>query len=325
VIQCSRQQVVIANASDIATYFEEQMYMGRWYRAAAEHLLNTEPWDLFMFKWHGPDWTNHLAMYMIDPRHAMYDPDRAEEGWAYWDRLMGLGDEIVRTVVEAAGEDALVALVSDHGGNTNYGGPRIPDVNALLEAQGLLVRGAGGVDASRGPSAIDWTRTRAYCLRQYVYLNTVGRTPHGLIEPGSEAYHALRAQLIETLLDLKDDTGRHAFQAVLPTEDAARLGIAGSFAGDLFLLPRPQVVPTRDEFYRLHPAPEKSGTWDWPKLNSGGHSDDSYLILSGPGVKQGYRRPRPTWINSVAPTLATAAGLPVPRDADGTILQDVFE
>jgi hypothetical protein len=229
---------------------------------------------------------------------------------------MGLGDEIVRTVVEAAGQDALVALVSDHGGSTNYGGPRIPEVNALLEAQGLLVR---------GPEGVDWTRTRAYSLKQYVYLNSVGRTPHGLIAPGGDEYHALRAQLIETLLDLKDGTGRHAFQAVLPTEDAARLGIAGSFAGDLFLLPRPQVVPTRDEFYRLHPSPEGSGTWDWPKLNSGGHCDDSYLILSGPGVKQGYRRPRPTWINSVAPTLATAAGLPVPRDADGTILQDLFE
>ena len=111
---------------------------------------------------------------------------------------------------------------------------------------------------------------------------------------------------------------------MLPIEAAARLGVAGSFAGDIFLQPRPQVVPTRDEFYQLHPTPEKSGTWDWPKLNSGGHSDDSYLILCGPGVRGGYRRPRPTWINSVAPTLATAAGIPVPRDADGTILQDFF-
>jgi predicted AlkP superfamily phosphohydrolase/phosphomutase len=251
-------------------------------------------------------------MYMIDPQHAMYDPARAEEGWAYWDRLMGLGDEIVRTVVEAAGEDALIALVSDHGGNTHYGGSGLPDVNALLEERGLLVRSSDG---------IDWGQTRAYNLKQYVYLNTLGR-PRA--PEGSEAYHALRAQVIELLLDLKDGTGRHAFQAVLPTEDAARLGIAGSFAGDIFLLPRPQVVPTRDEFYRLHPAPEKSGTWDWPKLNSGGHSDDSYLILCGPGVRQGYRRSRPTWINSVAPTLATAAGLPVPRDADGTVLQDFF-
>ncbi|MFL7807153.1 MAG: alkaline phosphatase family protein, partial [Anaerolineae bacterium] len=210
VIQCSRQQVVIANASDIATYFDEQMYMGRWYRAAAEHLLNSEPWDLFMFKWHGPDWTNHLAMYMIDPQHAMYDPDRAEEGWAYWDRLMGLGDEIVRTVIESAGEDALVALVSDHGGNTNYGGPGLPDVNALLEAQGLLVR---------GPEGVDWTHTRAYCLKQYVYLNTVGRTAAdgaSVVEPGSEEYHALRAQLIETLLDLKDATSLAATFALPP-------------------------------------------------------------------------------------------------------------
>jgi predicted AlkP superfamily phosphohydrolase/phosphomutase len=245
----------------------------------------------------------------------MYDPERAEEGWGYWDRLMGLGDEIVRTVVEAAGEDALVALVSDHGGNTNYGGPGIPALNAVLEEQGLLVR---------GPEGIDWAQTRAYGLGQYVHLNTVGRWQHGTVEPGGDEYHALRAQLIETLLDLKDGAGRHAYQAVLPIEAAARLGVAGSFAGDIFLQPRPQVVPTRDEFYELHPAPESSGTWDWPKLNSGGHSDDSYFVLCGPGVRQGHRRPRPTWINSVAPTLATAARIPVPQDADGTVLHDFF-
>jgi len=200
--------------------------MGNWYRAAAGQLLTGEPWDLFMFKWHGPDWTDHLAMYMIDPAHAMYDPSRAEEGWAYWDRLMGLGDEIVRTVVEAAGEDACIALVSDHGGITNYGGPEIPEVNAVLRALGLLVQ---------GPEGIDWTQTRAYGLRQYVYLNTVGRFPHGIVEPDGDEYHALRAQIVETLLDLKDERGRHAFQAVLPMESAACLGVAGDFAGDIFL------------------------------------------------------------------------------------------
>ena len=130
VIQPSRQQVVLANASDIETYFEEQMYMGAWYRAAAEHLLAAEPWDLFMFKWHGPDWTNHLAMYMIDPTHAMYDPSRAEEGWAYWDRLMGLGDEIVRTVVEAAERRRVSHSSPTTAGLRTMADQSIPEVNA---------------------------------------------------------------------------------------------------------------------------------------------------------------------------------------------------
>jgi hypothetical protein len=44
--------------------------------------------------------------------------------------------------------------------------------------------------------------------------------------------------------------------------------------------------------------------------------------MCGPGVRAGYRRPKPTMITSVAPTVATAAGLPVPREANGAVLRD---
>jgi len=302
IIQCSRQQVVISNAADIATYFEEQEYMGNWYRKAAEHILTKEEWDLFMFKWHGPDWTNHLAMYMIDPDHAMYDPSRADEGWRYWDRLMGLGDEIVKTVVEAAGEDAAIALVSDHGGATHYGGSRGGNVAALIKQLGLQGKVAGH--------------------GHYVHINTKERFSNGLIERGSKEYETIRRRLIEALLDAKDEKGRHAFRAVMPIEEAARFGVAGGFAGDIFVIPAESERPTKEEFLRRHPDP---GTWDWPRLNSGAHSDDSYFIIAGPGVRQDYRRPKPTMITSVAPTLATVLGMPVPKDADGAVLWDFIE
>ena len=81
---------------------------------------------------------------------------------------------------------------------------------------------------------------------------------------------------------------------------------------------------SREEFWEKH-TKEETGTWDWPLLNAGSHSDDSYFILSGPGIRSGYRRQQPTLITSVAPTLATAAGIPVPRDADGSVLRDFFE
>ncbi|MGC9347500.1 MAG: alkaline phosphatase family protein [Anaerolineae bacterium] len=311
--QASRQQVVIANASDIATYFEEQHDMGNWYRKAAQHLLTTQDWDLFMFKWHGPDWTNHLTMYMIDPDHPMYDPDRAEEGWAYWDRLMALGDTIVKTVIDAAGDDTVVALVSDHGGSTDYTGVHADPIRTALKELGLLAETPDG--------AIDWSRTKAWSLKHYVYVNTSDR-PNGTVQPNSDEHEAIKAQIIEALLDLKDHRGRHAFRAVLPIELAAYLGVAGPFAGDVFVIPSPEPKPTREEFLALHPDPKARGTWDWPRLNSGAHSDDSYLAMCGPGIRQRYRRPKPTMITSVAPTVAAAVGLPVPKDANGAVLQD---
>ncbi len=319
VIQCSRQQVVQGGACDIATYFDEQQYLANWWRDAAGRLLASDDWDLFMLKWHGPDWTNHLTMYMIDPRHPMHQPDRADEGWAMWDRLMGWGDEIVAAALEAAGPDTLVALVSDHGGDTmlpGLGGHRDP--NSVLRENGWLMRDESG--------GIDWSRTKAFGAQHYVYLNVKGRDPDGIVEPGEE-YQELRDKIMEALLSATDDSGRHLYRVVLPMEQAGRLGVGGDRVGDIFMVPaahRPETAMSHEEFWRTHTR-EETGTWDWPRLNAGSHSDDAYFVLSGPGVKQGYRRPRPTLITSVAPTCAVAWGIPVPADADGSVLWDFLE
>ena len=314
-IQASRQQVVQGGASDIATYMDEQEHLAHWWKDAAGHILTEHDWDLFMLKWHGPDWTNHLTMYMIDPRHPMYEPDRAEQGWALWDRLMSWGDEIVARVTDAAGPDTLVALVSDHGGDTMLPGldPGHRDPNHVLRERGWLVDRPGG--------GIDWTQTRAFGVQHYVYLNVRGRDPQGIVEPGSE-YTALQEDVIEALLSTTDPSGRHCYRVVLPMSTAGRLGVGGDRVGDVFMLPaarHPLGTVSREEFWRTHTV-EDTGTWDWPRLNAGTHSDDSYFVLAGPGVKQGVQRSAPTLITSVAPTLAAAWGIPLPADADGSVL-----
>ena len=315
IIQCSRQQVVLGGASDIATYFDEQQHLAHWWRDAAACILADQPWDLFMLKCHGPDWTNHLTMYMIDPRHPMHEPERAAEGWALWDHLMGWGDAIVAAVVEAAGPGALIALVSDHGGDTMLPGlDTRADPNEVLRERGWLVGGDGG---------IDWSRTVAFGAKHYVYLSVKGRDLEGIVEPG-DAFLQLREEIIEALLDARDAAGRHLYRAVLPMEKAGRLAVGGDRVGDVFLLPadrHPLGEIDAQEFWRTHTR-EQTGTWDWPRLNAGAHSDDSYFVLAGPGVRAGYRRPRPALITSVAPTLAAAWGTRAPADADGAVLGD---
>jgi len=49
------------------------------------------------------------------------------------------------------------------------------------------------------------------------------------------------------------------------------------------------------------------------------------MIMCGPGLKKGYRRDRAAWVNCFAPTLATAWGIPVPKDADGAAIWDFLE
>jgi predicted AlkP superfamily phosphohydrolase/phosphomutase len=214
----------------------------------------------------------------------------------------------------------LVALVSDHGGDTALpwpGGEHRTPNNVLSEHNWLACDETGN---------IDWGRSVAYGVNHYVYLNVKGREPNGIVEPG-DPYLALRDEIIEALLSATDDTGRHRYRVVLPMETAGRFAVGGDRVGDIFLLPAPP-PPTgaidHDAFWRTHTR-EETGTWDWPRLNAGTHRDDSYFVLCGPGVKQGYRRPRPTLITSVAPTLATAWDIPVPADADGSVLWDFME
>lgn len=64
------------------------------------------------------------------------------------------------------------------------------------------------------------------------------------------------------------------------------------------------------------------GTWDWPAVNAGAHHPNTFLVLHGPGVRAGYRRPRGAMLSAVAPTLCELIGLPVPRDADGPLPWD---
>ncbi|MER3404110.1 MAG: hypothetical protein C4289_02135, partial [Chloroflexota bacterium] len=96
-------QVVLGGASDITTYFEEQLAQGAWYERALRHVLNTRAWDLCMLKWHSLDWTNHLFAFATEPRHPLYDPRREAEAWHLWERLFAQADRLVAVASEAAG------------------------------------------------------------------------------------------------------------------------------------------------------------------------------------------------------------------------------
>jgi predicted AlkP superfamily phosphohydrolase/phosphomutase len=320
IAQPSRQQVVLGGASDIATYFEEQVAQGAWYERALRHVLTNHDWDVCLLKWHSLDWTNHLFAYATEPRHPLYDPAREAEAWAYWDRLFAQADRLVDTAWEVAQArgPAVLGLTSDHGSDAvPPGGGGHADLNGTLEASGWLVREQGQVD---------WKRTRAYGFGSYVWLNRRGRDPDGIVEAAD--YASERDRLIETLLASRDpQTGAPLLRTVLPVEDAAPLGVGGDRTGDLYVEPwhSATALAARYRRAREQAGDGRYGTWDWPAVNSGNHHPGTFLVLAGDDVRRGYRRPRAAMLNAIAPTLALLAGLPVPADTDGAALWDVLE
>lgn len=313
ITQPSRQQVVMEGASDVVTYLEEQEYYSAWFARALEYVLGRYEWNLCILKWHTADWTNHLCAFMLDPLHPLYDPARAREGWALWDKVMGWGDAIVAKALEIASEEAIVAVVSDHGATTELPGRQRPDLNRLFEERGWLVR--------RPDGGIDWPKTKTYAGgHHYVWLNLKGRDPEGCVEPGEE-FERLREEIIQFLLDQRDPhTGRHLFNLVCRKEDAEMLGVGGDRVGDIFLWQEDPPVREPAE------SPDVDlGTWDWPRANSGTHRPDAFFVVAGPGLKRGYRRERPVPLSAVVPTLCRASGLPLPSQAEGPVVWDFLK
>ena len=315
-----RQQSIISGACDVWTFREEAHATAKWYRKAMRAIMESGEWDLFIQKWHPPDFCYHFGAFMIDERHPLYDPARKQEGWDFWGSIMNQGDFLIAQAMELAGDDAIVAVMSDHGGKVAYPGAdrEHASYNDILEQAGLIVR------TDRG--GVDWSRTKAWVNNHYVYVNLKGRDPDGCVEPGAE-YEAVRQQSIDALLDAKDpETGRHACNLVCRIEDASMVGIGGDRVGDVFVWQEEKPVPpmTRAEFEVANPGVDL-GSWEWPRHNSGHHRPDPFMIMAGPGFKQGYRRDTPTWVSYFAPTLAMAWGIPVPKDTDGGVIWDFLE
>ena len=81
---------------------------------------------------------------------------------------------------------------------------------------------------------------------------------------------------------------------------------------------------TRQEFEARRPDLDL-GSWEMPRCSSGNHTPDPFLVMAGPGLKKGWRRQVPVWLSAVAPTVALAAGFPVPAQADGAAIWDFFK
>src|SRR5512137_1264704 len=98
-------------------------------------LMKTRPWDLVSFVIKTTDTTQHEVWHLLDPQHPRHDAKLAaqvkDDIVAYFQAM----DACVGQLVKAAGPDATVIVLSDHGG-----GPfeKFFHVNNWLASQGFL-------------------------------------------------------------------------------------------------------------------------------------------------------------------------------------------
>jgi predicted AlkP superfamily phosphohydrolase/phosphomutase len=171
---------------------------------------------------------------------------------------------------------------------------------------------------------IDWAQTRAYARTGIgaLYVNLRDREPGGTVAPGEE-FEALRHQIIEALLELKDpETGELLIDEALRSDEA--------FAGPHVAQAPDIVFSRRNPLYRAvtgfasDPVVRSSEKRSQGYTEYGYHTREGVLIASGPGMCAGARIEEAS-IYDVAPTILHTLGLPVPRDVDGRVLLELFE
>jgi predicted AlkP superfamily phosphohydrolase/phosphomutase len=169
------------------------------------HLVNSKPWDFFMFVEMGPDRLQHGFWRYCDPEHRLYQAGNPYEN-VLRDYYRYLDAQIADLLGALNLGETVVLIVSDHGAKRMHGGIC---VNEWLQQEGYLCLKSQPQAATRlTADLIDWPRTRVWGEGGYycrLFFNVKGREPQGTVEPND--YDGIRNELIEKLQALGDQEG----------------------------------------------------------------------------------------------------------------------
>lgn len=326
---------------------------------AVRKLMTEREWDLLAVVFRATDLAQHYFWRFMDPGHPHYTPEEHRKYGQLIARAYEECDAAIARLMETAGPDTNVLVVSDHGfgretkmvhlsnwlhrlGYLRFNQSPLGRLKKLTFDLGLTADnvmntlGRLGIEkiftrASRETKSrifkslflnygdIDWSATRAYSRGQIgqVFLNVRGREPEGIVDPGQE-YYALRAEIVERLLEMKDpDTGQHMVDQVHLKEEV----FTGSHTDE-----GPDIViDWRDMEYWAFDVLAGGRKIVAPNLRtrSGGHRMNGIVLGAGPDLAAG-KRLEGARIIDIAPTALHLLGLPVPSHMDGRVLLEAF-
>lgn len=96
-------------------YFDACHRLVDFRTAVALYLMQRDPWDFFMTVYFDTDRVQHQLWHYLDPTHPWRDGDRDQDKSGPLLRYFQHLDDSIARLIEAAGEDTLVLVLSDHG------------------------------------------------------------------------------------------------------------------------------------------------------------------------------------------------------------------
>jgi predicted AlkP superfamily phosphohydrolase/phosphomutase len=276
-----------------------------------KHLMKTKPWDFFMFVNIGVDRLHHGFWHFHDPTHRLHVPGNPFQNVVrdYYKMM----DSFAAELLELAGDDTTVLVVSDHGVSRMDGGICI---NEWLWQNGWLSlkKPPNGGLARFEDCEIDWANTRAWASGGYygrVFLNVRGREPSGTVAP--EQYEVMRDLLAAALKGIPDPDGKPLNTHVYKPQDVYQQ--VNGIAPDL-------LVYFGDLHWRA--VGSLGHGKHWTLENDTGpdyanHAVQGMFILHEPG-KKGAGRVEGHQLMDIAPTLLDRFGLPIPPEMQGRVI-----
>lgn len=310
-------------------------------------LMDSKPWDVFTVVFTGTDRMGHYLWPFHRSDDVNDSPEVQELCHAvhrYYVRL----DEIVGALIERAGEDISVIVMSDHGmgprhtkrfhGNywlyqhgwltAGYDRVRITNPDSWLRRLGLsrdkirlLIQRIPGLAGSRLVekaaksrfATVDENQSEAYCVP--IYNNFVGIR----INLAGERKEAARRKIIQSLKEIVDpETGQRVVRRVFRSEEYYYGPYAGKIP-DLIVVVNPDYScnPHLGSYSsvvtKIHVAPE-----------GGDHRLEGIFMVSGLDIISNPEPLENLNIEDIAPTVLYLMGIPVPSDMDGRVLTEII-
>lgn len=283
------------------------------YQAAAlKYMIEEKGIEVIFSHFHSVDLQSHrFIRYLYDKGENVVPVEQIEQ---YMEDVYKQVDYYVSQFMEYLDKDWTIFLFSDHA---QICGKYLPDgmgdivgINIpLMQKLGFTVlkKDANGNDIPE----IDWSKTKAIAWgEQHIYLNLIGRTDHGIIDPKDQ--YEVEEEIITALYGYRNPkTGKRIISVALRNRDAVLLGQGGPYAGDICYWVA--------EGYNYDHADTLSTA-----LGEGNTSVSPIFIASGKGIKTGYTDRIIRQID-FAPTVAVVGGVRMPAQCEGAPVYQILE
>jgi arylsulfatase A-like enzyme len=288
---------------DLDTYVEINELHDAWLGDVVTTLLQKHKWDLLYLHSHPIDWAYHVLMDNLDEATSE-SKEHFRKAWEVHLKIYQSQDRMLGRIVEVAGGDTLFVLVSDHG--AGKGGATFNPYQPLVAAGLTVPQAEDGGSPAQGRIVPDVSRSKVLAQRMcHIYINLRGRDPQGIVEPSD--YAAVQRKVIDALYRWTDpDTGNRPVSLALTKNDARVIGLHGDRIGDVI--------------YALYTDAGNQHGQQLSASESAVGNLRSLLVMSGPGVKKGYRLQRTCWLTDIVPTICSLCGWPVPAEAEGSVI-----